>query len=189
MTRILSLHDAAFGVLDRAAGAWLLPSLARLVFAGVLLVYFWASAATKLGDGALGFLFLDFGAYAQMFPRRFEAVGYDPSALGLGYKLVALAGTWAEFLLPLMIVLGLFTRLAALGMIGFVLVQSATDILGHGADAATVGRWFDRVPDALIFDQRAFWLLLLAVLVVRGGGPLSGDALLRRQPSRTAAAT
>lgn len=181
MTRLLALHDAAFGLLDRAAGHWMIPSLARLTFAGVLLIYFWASAVTKLGDGALGFLFLDAGAYAQMFPKQFEAVGYDPSALGLDYKLVALLGTWAEFVLPLLIVIGLFTRLAAIGMIGFVIVQSVTDIYGHGADAATIGAWFDRPSGSLIMDQRGLWMFLLIVLVVRGGGPLSADALLRRQ--------
>ncbi len=42
----------------------------------------------------------------------------------------------------------LLTRLAALGMIGFVLVQSLTDSLGHKADA---GAWFDRASDAVIF--------------------------------------
>ena len=80
--------------------------------------------------------------------------------------------------MPLLIVLGLLTRLAALGMIGFVLLQSLTDIVGHGADAATVGAWFDRASDALILDQRAFWLLALLVLVLNGAGPLSLDRLL-----------
>jgi len=161
--------------LDSVASAWLVPTLARLVFAGVLLTYFWASAATKLGDGLFGILFLDFGAYAQMFPKQFEAVGYDPSALGLGYKLLAVAATWGEFILPLMIVVGLLTRLAALGMIVFVVVQSVTDIVGHNADAATIGAWFDRASGSLIADQRALWLFLLMVLVIRGGGPLSLD--------------
>ena len=77
--------------------------------------------------------------------------------------------------------LGLFTRLAALGMIGFTIVQSLTDIVGHHADAATVGRWFDRASDALIMDQRAFWLMLLVTLVLMGAGPLSLDRLLSRQ--------
>jgi putative oxidoreductase len=35
---------------------------------------------------------------------------------------VVVAGTLAEFILPLLIVIGLFTRLAAFGMIGFVIV-------------------------------------------------------------------
>ncbi|NCO86396.1 MAG: DoxX family membrane protein [Rhodobacterales bacterium] len=165
--------------LDRA-GAILLPTLARLVFAGVLLAYFWASGATKLGEGALGLIQPAGGAYAQIFPRAFEAAGYNTANLGLWHWAVVTAGTWAEFILPALIVLGLFTRLAALGMIGFVVMQSLTDIVGHGADAATIGAWFDRASDALILDQRAFWVLGLAVLALFGAGPLSADRLLFR---------
>ena len=165
---------------------WLLPLLARLIFAGVLLVYFWASGLTKLGEGPLGLFSPSSGAYAQIFPRAFEAVGYDTDQLGLFHRLVVLAGTLAEFLLPLLIVIGLATRLAALGMIGFVVVQSLTDLFGHGGinHPETLGAWFDRAPDGVILDQRAFWVFLLLVLVIRGAGPLSLDRLLR--PLRSA---
>ena len=94
--------------------------------------------------------------------------------------LVTLAGAWAEVVLPLLMVLGLLTRLSALGMIGFVAVQSLTDVFGHMAGPETIGAWFDRAPDALILDQRALWITLLAVLVVKGAGPLSIDRLLRQ---------
>jgi putative oxidoreductase len=170
MTQLFRIYDQCVALMARQAD-WLLPGLARLIFAGVLLAYFWASAATKL-DGPFS---PTIGAYGQIFPRAFDAVGFDPDKLGLWHWLVALAGAWAEFLLPALIVLGLFTRLAALGMIGFVLVQSLTDIFGHGVDS---GAWFDRASDALILDQRAFWLFLLALLVVKGPGPLSADRFL-----------
>jgi len=93
---------------------------------------------------------------------------------------VAAARTIAEFVLPILGVLGLFTRLAALGMIGFIAVQSLTDLYGHGGieHAATLGAWFDRLPDGLILDQRAFWVFLLFYLVIRGGGALSADRAL-----------
>jgi putative oxidoreductase len=178
MTAILSLHDRAFDRIDGAISDLVLPTLARLVFAGTLLMYFWASAATKLGNGLFGWIRLDMGAYIQMFPRAFEAAGFNPQALPWTYKLIALAGTWAEFLLPLMIVIGLLTRLAALGMIGFIVVMSATDIVGHGVDPSTIGAWFDRASDAAILDQRAFWVFLLLYLALRGGGPLSVDRFL-----------
>lgn len=159
-----------------------LPLLARLIFAAVLLRYFWASALTKLGDGAFGILQPSVGAYAQIFPRQMAAVGYDISQLGALHWAVVVAGTWAEFLLPLAIVLGLFTRLAALGMIGFVTVQSLTDLYGHGGieHPATLGALFDRAPDGVILDQRLLWGYLLAVLVVKGGGWLSADRLIFR---------
>jgi putative oxidoreductase len=149
-----------------------LPLLARLVFAGVLLGYFWASGLTKLGDGVLS---PSVGAYAQIFPKAMEAAGFDVSQMGLWRRLVVLAGTWAEFILPALIVLGLATRLAALGMIGFVAVQSLTDVYGHGAGW---GAWFDRASDAVIADQRALWVLLLVVLVAKGAGALSVDRIL-----------
>lgn len=160
------------GLLNRQDA--LLATLARLVFAGVLLGYFWASGLTKIGAGLFS---PSAGAYAQIFPRQLEAAGYDASQLGGFATLVVLAGTWAELLLPTLIALGLATRLAAMGMIGFVAVQSLTDIYGHGAAA---GAWFDRASDGLIADQRALWLLLLVVLVLKGGGPLSLDRLLGR---------
>ena len=50
MTRLMSLHNSLFSALDRL-GTHVLPLLARFVFAATLLMYFWRSAATKLGDG------------------------------------------------------------------------------------------------------------------------------------------
>ncbi|HMO09648.1 MAG TPA: DoxX family protein [Paracoccaceae bacterium] len=176
MTRFLTLYRR----LDTLAPL-LLPLAARLVFAGVLLGYFWASAVTKLGPGIGGLFTPSLGAYAQIFPRAFEAAAYDLGQMGLWHRLVVLAGTWAEFVLPALIAIGLLTRPAALGMMGFVVVQSLTDIIGHGADATTIGHWFDRAPDAAILDQRGLWMLLLAVPLFLGGGALSVDRLLVRR--------
>lgn len=170
MNRLLRRYDALANLAARQS-AWLLPTAARLVFFGVLAGYFWSSALTKL-DGMFS---PSIGAYAQIFPKAFEAVGYDPSQMSFWQGLVVLAGAWSEVLLPLLIVVGLATRLAALGMAGFVLVQSLTDIFGHGADS---GAWFDRASDALILDQRGLWMLLFAVLIVKGAGPLSLDRAL-----------
>jgi putative oxidoreductase len=172
-----TLHAAGDRLAPLAPG--LLPLLARLVFAAVLLPYFWASAATKLGSGLTGIFLPSDGAYAQIFPKAFEAAGYDSSQLGLWHWAVALGGTWAEFILPLLLVIGLLTRPAALGMIGFVVAQSLTDIVGHGADAATIGAWFDRDSASLILDQRTLWGMLLFVPLVLGAGWLSADRTLR----------
>lgn len=167
------------------AGDALLPLLARLVFVGVLLMYFWNSGLTKVGDGIFGILTPSLGAYAQIFPKAMEAVGYDVSQLGVFHWAVVTAGTIAEFVLPLLIAVGLLTRLAAVGMIGFIIVQSLTDLYGHGgiAHGGTLGAWFDRMPDALILDQRAFWVLCLAILVFKGAGAVSLDrALFKSAP-------
>lgn len=171
-------------------GDGLLPFLARFVFAAVLFMYFIKSGLTKLGDGIFGFLSPSLGAYAQMFPKAMEAAGYDASSLSAFHKLVAIAGTTAEFVLPVLIIIGLFSRLAALGMIGFVFVQSLTDLYGHGGieHEATLGAWFDKASDALILDQRAFWVLGLLVIVFKGGGWLSLDRLIFSAPSADRAA-
>ncbi len=179
MTRLLSFYACLARAFDRPSD-WLLPTLARIVFAAVLLGYFWASALTKFA----GPFTPSTGAYGQIFPRAFEAVGFDESQLGLWHWAVALAGGYAEFILPALIVLGLFTRLAALGMAAFVVVQSLTDIFGHGVSAGT---WFDRASDAVILDQRALWMLLLAVSISKGAGPISADRILGVEAARLAA--
>lgn len=181
MRALFSLHHAIFGLVEKA-GDWLLPLLARFVFAATLLIYYWNSATLKLGDGFMGLFSPSIGAYSQIFPKQLEAVGYDASQFGIFQWAVVMAGTYAEFILPLLIVIGLATRLAALGMIGFVIVQSLTDVYGHGAtDIKTLGAWFDRLSDSAIMDQRFFWVFLLVFLVVKGAGAISVDALLCRK--------
>lgn len=177
---ISAAYTAITGPLSRADG--FLSTMARVLFAALFLMYFWVSGLTKLGDGVMGIFSPSVGAYAQIFPRAMEAAGYDTSQLSPFHTLVVLAGTWAEFVLPLMIVIGLLTRLAALGMIGFVTVQTLTDLYGHGAinEAGTLGAWFDKAPDSVILDQRALWVFLLATLVIKGAGPLSLDRVLLR---------
>lgn len=178
MNTLINMYNSA--TISIARLDTILPTLARFVFAAVLLMYFWASGLTKLGDGLPGLFAPSSGAYVQIFPRAFEAAGYDSTQLSLFQHLVVLAGTWAEFILPALIVLGLATRLAALGMIGFVTLQSLTDLYGHGgiAHPETLGAWFDRIPDAVILDQRAFWVFLFLLLVIKGAGPVSLDRLL-----------
>lgn len=181
MKNLISLHARVFDPISRAD--WLVPTLARIVFAGVLLVYYLNSAKTKVGASI--FQPSD-GAYVQIFPKAMEAAGYDSSQLNVFHWAVALAGTWAEFILPVLIVIGLLTRLASLGMIGFVFVQSVVDVTGHGLAAKDIGTWFDNQASALLLDQRAFWVFLLIVLVIKGAGPLSVDRLLARSPQADA---
>ncbi len=180
MNALYRLEDAILRPLGRLLDGPVMPVLARLVFLATLAGFFWSSAATKLGEGVGGLFSPSAGAYVQILPAHMEAAGYDESQLGLLADLVVLAGMWGEFIIPALIVLGLFTRAASLAMIGFILVMSLVDIVGHGADAATVGMWFDHVPDAKILDQRLFWVFLLLVPLARGAGLLSLDALLRR---------
>ena len=175
MIALVRFYSSIVTILQR--GEWILPTLARFLFAAVLAVYFWISGLTKVGDGILGIFQPSLGAYAQIFPRVMEQVGYDVDALSLYHWAVVTAGTVAEFILPALIILGLLTRLSAIGMIGFIVVQSLTDLIGHNKwdDSLVLGAWFDAPSNSLIMDQRSLWVFLLLVLVIKGAGPLSLD--------------
>ena len=180
MNTLITLYRNVTDRLEQAE--WLVPTLGRFLFAAILLMYFWVSGLTKLGGGFVGIFSPSTGAYAQIFPRVMETVGYDTDQLALWQKFIVLTGTWAEFVLPLLIVIGLLTRLAALGMIGFLVLQTLTDLYGHGAwgDSKVLGTWFDGFADGMIMDQRALWVFLLLVIVIKGAGPISFDRALRR---------
>jgi putative oxidoreductase len=66
----------------------------------------------------------------------------------------------AQIFPPVFIKLGMFVRLTAPGMIGFIIIPVLTDIYGHWgiSDLATFGTWFDKVPDGVIQDH---WALVI----------------------------
>lgn len=177
--KIVALHDTVFSALQRSLEDWLPGLLARLVFAAVLLVYFLNSVSRKFGEGFPGIFSVSDNAYFQILPSVVEQYGYDASQVPFfPYDIIVYLGTYCELVLPILIVIGLFTRLAALGMIGFVCVQSYVDIVFHHADAETIGAFFDHLSDSAILDQRALWIFLLVYLVIRGPGRISLDHLL-----------
>jgi len=172
ITAIVRPHETVFGMIERVLNGWFLGLLARFAFAAVLLVYFLNSAMTKVGPG---FLVAD-NAYYQIVPPIIEAAGYDVANVAFfPWKIIVFMGTYSEFVLPVLIVVGLFTRIAALGMIFFVLVQSYVDVTIHQIGAEATGAWFDRFPDAAVMDQRLLWVVPLIYLVVKGAGALSLD--------------
>ena len=171
MHALVSTYGSIAGRLDRLSD-FLIPTLARLVFAAVLLFYYWNSAGLKI-DGSI--FSPSAGAFGQIFPKAAEAVLYDVTQLNLLQRLVIFAGTVAEYVLPALIILGLFTRLAALGTIGFIWVQTLVDVMGHGVK---LGSLFDNTIG--LVDQRMMWSFLLLVLVFKGAGAISLDAIIRR---------
>jgi len=178
---LVRLHNASFHLVQRVFEDWLIGTLGRLVFAGVLLMYFINSALTKFRGS---FPEVAVGAYAQILPTRMEEVGFDPSQLDTIEHVIVYAGSYGEIILPVLIVAGLLTRLASLGMIVFIAVMTYVDITAHQVDAATIGAWFDNTATAPIADQRSLWAFLLLVLVLKGPGPISLDALFGRFASR-----
>jgi len=172
------LHDLIFFTLQRLAGSWFLGLSSRLVFSSVLLMYFVNSVRTKVGSGFPDFLVPGSGAYMQIIPSIAEASDYDTDAIALiPYGLIVHMGTYAEFILPVLILLGLFTRIASMGMLGFIAVMTYVDIVFHGAGAETIGMFFDRVQDSAISDQRLLWAFPLFYLVLKGAGTISLDHL------------
>lgn len=178
---IVGLHNTVFGAVEKITAGWFTGLAVRFTFASVLFWYYVHSGTQKLGEGIFGFLNPTLGAYASILPKQFEAAGYDTAAVAFfPWYLIVVAGTWAEIILPVLIVVGLFSRIAALGMIAVVFVQSYVDIVGHGLDEPSIGAMFDRLSDALIYDQRLLWVTILAILVVQGPGRVSLDHLLGR---------
>ncbi len=175
--RMIDLYHRVFGALERGLDGWFIELCARLLFAATLLVYYLNSVGTKLGEGVFGVFAPSAGAFAQIVPPIAEEYVYDTAAIPFfPWHLIVIAGTIAEMVLPVLLVLGLFTRLAALGMMGFVVVQTTVDVLFHGTAA---GGWFDNQATELL-DQRLLWIFPLLLLVIKGAGAISIDALLKR---------
>lgn len=139
--------------LERSAArltAWLAPPLLlglRLWVAHAFLVAGWV----KLSDWD-NTLFL--------FQEEYHAPLLPP-------MLAAVMGTTGEILFPLLLVGGLLTRFAALGLsaVNVMAVVSYWHVLGGKGFEAALG-------------QHWLWGLMLVVLVVFGGGRLSLDDLL-----------
>ena len=181
LKKIIDLHSSIFAKFELFAENWLIGLWPRFVFAAVIMQYYLHSAGTKVSSGFLGFFNVQDAAYFQILPKVIERYNYDASQVPLfPYDIIVYAGTYTEFILPILIIIGLFTRLASIGMIGFIIVQSYVDVMFHGVDKAAIGQWFDRVSDSVIADQRLLWIFLLSILIIKGAGTLSLDRLITR---------
>lgn len=182
---MLGHYNRAVSTLERVEEGWLIELAARLLFVALLLTYYLGSALTKFDSGLLGLFPPSAGAFAQILPPIAEEYSYDVEAIPFfPWHLIVIAGTLAEIILPILLVLGLFTRLSALGMIGFVAVQTFVDVQFHGA---ALGGLFNNQSGELI-DQRLLWAFLFLVMIVKGGGKVSIDHLLRRKKSANSSA-
>lgn len=171
--KLFECHGVVEDKLDALVGRDFLALASRAMFVVLLLPYYFNSALTKL-DG----FGLSAGAFAQILPPIAEQYLYDTSAIPFfPWHLIVWAGTLGEFILPILILIGLFTRVSAVGMIGFVVVQTIVDVAFHGA---ALGALANGLPTELI-DQRLLWIFVLGLLIFAGGGKLSVDRLLSRQ--------
>ncbi len=106
-----------------------------------------------------------------------KEASFQVANVSLEADLIVLFGTWAEFILPVFIVIGLFGRLSSLGMIIFIGVMTYVDVSAGNLNAETWGALFDGQEKGE-WDRRALWVFLLLVIVIKGPGPLSVDKLL-----------
>jgi putative oxidoreductase len=143
MTAYWSKFTAAAG--SRWAEALTLL-LVRVSLAGI----FWRSGRTKVEEGS----------WLSISDTTIFLFEEEYSGVPLPAALAAPLATYAEHLFPVLLVLGLATRLSALALIGMTLVIQ-----------------FFVFPEAW-WPVHSLWVALGAVLVVRGGGLLSADALL-----------
>lgn len=98
--------------------------------------------------------------FLSITPSTYELFQSEYALPLLSPWLAAHLATYAEHLFPLLLVLGLFTRLAALALLGMTLV---IEIFVY--------------PDA--WSVHLSWAGLLLLLIARGAGALSLDRLLR----------
>lgn len=146
MQRVLSAYDQ---IARWLAGRWVESGallLTRLALAGV----FWRSGRTKVVDGT--WFTIDETQY-----YLFEEFG-----LPLSPQIMVPATTFAEFLLPILVALGLMTRFAALALFGMTMVIQLFIF-----------------PEAW-WPTHSLWAALAVLLVSRGGGLFSLDAALAR---------
>ena len=138
-----SLYNQLVDAVQRLLGESLLCLVARLGIAAV----FFMSGRTKVE----GFLTLT--------PSTFELFRTEYVLPLIPPHIAAYLATYAEHLFPLLLVLGLFTRGAALALLGMTLV---IEIFVY--------------PDA--WPTHLSWAGLLLLLVARGGGAWSLDRVL-----------
>lgn len=145
----LRLYDAAVQRLSGTVSEGLMLLFVRGVLGGV----FWRSGQTKTVEGSW-FTLTD--TTRTLFQTEYAAVPLPPA-------LAATLANAAEHILPILLLTGLFTRGAALGLIGMTLVIQ-----------------FFVYPDAW-WPEHSLWIGLALALVVRGGGIVSLDTLLVRK--------
>jgi len=146
MAKLVTHYDRAVSVLTARYAEGLVLVVTRVALAGI----FWRSGRTKVEDGTL----LSISENAR-FLFEYEYVG-----LPLPASVAAPMATYGEHLFPILLVLGLATRLSALALLAMTLVIQLFVY-----------------PEAW-WTTHIVWAALALVLISRGGGMLSADHLL-----------
>lgn len=149
MDRILKFYDRMVTLVSNCKLQNLTLLFTRIVLAGV----FWRSGRTKVDEGS--WFSISDNTYF-LFQEEYKGVP-------LPSDLAAVMATVSEHLFPILLVLGLFTRLSALALLGMTLVIQVFVY-----------------PEAW-WQVHSLWVTMALVLIVRGGGSISLDAPLARR--------
>lgn len=146
MKAIVTAYDRAVAMLDSAVIQGLVLLFTRVVLAGI----FWRSGRTKVEEGS--FFSISDTTYF-LFQEEYAGVP-------LPSDFAAVMATVSEHLFPILLVVGLFTRLSALALLGMTMV---IQIFVY--------------PEAW-WSVHSLWAALALILLVRGAGNFSLDAVL-----------
>lgn len=145
MRGLTQAYGRAVAALSGPIGEGVALVLTRLALAGV----FWRSGRSKVEEGS----WLEISdTTAFLFQTEYAGVPLPP-------ELAASLATWSEHLFPVLLVLGLATRLSALALLGMTLVIQLFVY-----------------PEAW-WSVHLLWAAMAAVLIARGGGVFSADRL------------
>ena len=149
---VLDLSDRTTRLLSGAAVEGIALFCLRVAFAGI----FWRSGRTKIAEGSW-FTLSD--TARSLFADEYSGVPLPPD-------IAAVAATAAEHLFPMLLLVGLATRLSAAALLGMTLV---IQIFVY--------------PDAW-WPVHSLWVAMALVLIARGGGWLSVDNWLSGKRSK-----
>ena len=152
MQTVLTLYDRLTDRISSRLPEGIALLATRVALAGI----FWRSGRTKVVEGTA----LDISDTTYFL---FE---HEYTGLPLPVDLAVPLATYAEHVFPILLLFGLFTRFAALSLLGMTLVIQ-----------------FFVYPDAW-WATHLLWVALAAILVSRGGGLFSLDALLASRRSQ-----
>lgn len=156
----------------RVAGEYLWP----LALRGILFWEFWEAGLTKL-RGNNWFSDIPWADWQKGFPWPFSLLSDD---------LNWLAATWGELSLSVLLLIGLFTRFAALSLL--VVTGVATAAVHWPAEWGTLGQLWEgyviTAKDAGNFKLPLLFVVMLLPLTFHGGGRISLDHLLLKLTGR-----
>lgn len=148
MNAITAPYKRAVSLLSGPIAEAIMLLFVRISLAGI----FWRSGRTKIDEGS----WLSVSDTATfLFEEEYKGVPLPP-------EFAAHLATYAEHLFPVLLVIGLFTRLSALALLGMTMV---IQIFVY--------------PEAW-WSVHMIWVALALILIVRGGGKFSIDALLTK---------